>query len=57
MAWLAKLLDRAPSRDRQMAEALAAWNGGDYGVALDLWAPLAQAGLALLDPEDSGAQR
>ncbi|MFI5000110.1 MAG: tetratricopeptide repeat protein, partial [Reyranellales bacterium] len=29
-----------------MKQALAAWNAGDFGVALDLWAPLAQAGHA-----------
>ena len=29
-----------------MADALIAWNAGDYGVALDLWAPMAQAGVA-----------
>ena len=29
-----------------MAEALGAWQAGDHGVALDLWAPLAQAGVA-----------
>ena len=32
--------------ERRLQEALAAWNAGDYGVALDLWAPLAQAGVA-----------
>ena len=29
-----------------MAEALGAWQAGHHGVALDLWAPLAQAGVA-----------
>jgi hypothetical protein len=32
--------------DRRLRRALAAWNAGDYGVALDIWAPLAQAGHA-----------
>ena len=29
-----------------MAEALTAWRSGHYGVALDLWAPLAHEGNA-----------
>ena len=39
------LLSRLRS-ERRLREALAAWNAGNYGVALDLWAPLAQAGVA-----------
>src|SRR6266702_8498493 len=48
MSWFRKLLGHtaAESEEQRMAEALAAWNAGDYGVALDLWAPLAQAGVA-----------
>ena len=30
--------------ERRLAQALAAWNAGDHGVALDLWAPLAHRG-------------
>ncbi|MDP1967265.1 MAG: sel1 repeat family protein, partial [Reyranella sp.] len=46
MSWVARLFDRTPSTEERLAEALVAWNAGDYGVALDLWAPLAQAGVA-----------
>jgi TPR repeat protein len=46
MSWLGKLLDRPPPIERRLAEALVAWNAGNYGVALDLWAPLAQQGQA-----------
>ena len=46
MSWLGKLLDRTPSAEQRLAEALSAWNAGNYGVALDLWAPLAQQGEA-----------
>ena len=45
MAWLEKLLPQRWGAERRLQKALAAWNAGDYGVALDLWAPLAQAGL------------
>ena len=31
---------------QRMQRALAAWSAGQHGVALDLWAPLAHAGLA-----------
>ncbi len=46
MSWLARLLDRTPPADQRMAQALLAWKAGDYGVALDLWAPLAHEGHA-----------
>jgi TPR repeat protein len=46
MSWLAKLFEREPPAEQRLADALVAWNAQDYGVALDLWAPLAQAGLA-----------
>ena len=46
MSWLARLLDRKPPPAQRMAEALVAWKEGDYGVALDLWAPLAHEGNA-----------
>ena len=32
--------------ERRLAQALAAWNAGDHGIALDLWAPLARRGHA-----------
>jgi len=41
-----RLLPRLWRAERRLERALAAWNAGDYGVALDLWAPLAQAGVA-----------
>src|SRR5258708_5626317 len=44
MSWLARLMDRPAPVERRLADALVAWNAGDYGVALDLWAPLAQQG-------------
>src|SRR5260370_31760794 len=40
MSWLARTF----GTERRLAQALAAWNAGDYGVALDLWAPLAHRG-------------
>jgi len=46
MSWLGKLFEREAPAERRLAEALVAWNAADYGVALDLWAPLAQAGHA-----------
>jgi TPR repeat protein len=48
MSWFRKLLGHtaAESEEQRMAEALGAWQAGDHGVALDLWAPLAQAGVA-----------
>src|SRR5256885_4472132 len=46
MAWLTRLLPRTWRAERRLQKALAAWNAGDYGVALDLWAPLAHAGMA-----------
>src|SRR5258708_12988430 len=46
MAWLSKLSPRTWQAERRLHKALTAWNAGDYGVALDLWAPLAQAGVA-----------
>ena len=46
MSWLARLFEREVPVERRLADALAAWNTRDYGVALDLWAPLAQAGHA-----------
>jgi len=46
MSWLGKLFLRTLPVERRMARALVAWNAGHYGVALDLWAPLAQQGLA-----------
>jgi TPR repeat protein len=48
MSWFRKLLGHtaAQSEEQRMAEALGAWQAGDHGVALDLWAPLAQAGVA-----------
>src|SRR5260370_38845779 len=41
-----RLLPRLWRAERRLKRALAAWNAGDYGVALDIWAPLAQAGVA-----------
>src|SRR5258708_33329667 len=41
-----RLLPRLWRAERRLERALAAWNAGNYGVALDLWAPLAQAGVA-----------
>jgi uncharacterized protein len=46
MSWLGKLFLRTLPAERRMARALVAWNAGHYGMALDLWAPLAQQGLA-----------
>src|SRR5260370_21559374 len=44
MTWLSKVMLRGWWVERRMQRALAAWTAGDYGVALDLWAPLAHAG-------------
>src|SRR5258708_9419778 len=41
-----RLLPRLWRAERRLERALAAWNAGNYGVALDIWAPLAQAGVA-----------
>ena len=46
MSWLARLFDRTPPVEERLVDALAAWKAGAYGVALDLWAPLAHDGVA-----------
>ena len=46
MSWLSRLLGGARRDEQTMEEALAAWNSGQPGVALDLWAPLAHRGHA-----------
>ena len=40
MSWLGKVF----GSERRLSQALVAWNAGNYGVALDLWAPLAHRG-------------
>jgi len=40
--WLAM----ARTIDALLSRAMAAWNAGEHGVALDLWAPLAHQGVA-----------
>src|SRR5258708_651766 len=42
MSWLGKTF----GAERRLAQALAAWDAGEHGVALDLWAPLAHRGHA-----------
>ena len=42
MSWLGRMF----GAERRLDQALAAWNAGDHGVALDLWAPLAHRGHA-----------
>src|SRR5215467_7421653 len=42
MSWLGRMF----GSERRLALALAAWHAGDYGFALDLWAPLAHRGHA-----------
>ncbi len=47
MRWLDRLLRRTKElRPDAMAEALSAAQAGDYPVALSIWEPLAQAGVA-----------
>ena len=46
MSWLARIFGGARRDEQVMDEALAAWNAGQPGVALDLWAPLAHRGNA-----------
>src|SRR5260370_19307723 len=46
MSWLGKFFLRALPVERRIARALVAWIAGRFGVALELWAPLAQQGLA-----------
>lgn len=42
--------------ERRLDQALAAWNGGNYGVALDLGAPLAPRAHARAEQGDADAQ-
>src|SRR5437660_11355173 len=55
MRLLSWLFPRTWRAERRLQQALAAWNAGDYGVALDLWAPLAQAGVARAQSNMSAA--
>ena len=57
MSWLARLFERKPSVEVQLADALVAWQAGEYGVALDLWAPLAHDGVGRAHPPAVGRRR
>ena len=46
MSFVGRILAGSWLGRRRMARALAAWQAGQHGVALDLWAPLAHAGVA-----------